>query len=111
MTVSPTQFHLEEAAKTLRIHWDDDREDLFALAYLRGWCPCAHCQGHFVMEKRFIEGVDTRLVDVQPVGSYAVRLVWGDGHQSGIFAYEYLREIAVEPPGDGPTNDSLVNAP
>lgn len=108
MTVSPTQVHLREADGILTIAWSDDVTHDFALAYLRGWCPCAHCQGHFVMEKRFIEGVSTTLVDVQPVGGYAMRLVWSDGHQSGIFAFEYLREIAIEPPGEGPTNASLL---
>ncbi len=108
MTVSPTEIHLREADSVLAIQWSDGSSNEFALAYLRGWCPCAHCQGHFVMEKRFITDVDLTLSDVQAVGSYAVRLVWGDGHQSGIFAFDYLLEIAKTAPGEGPSNAELL---
>ena len=108
MSVQPTEVHLRQAERRLEITWDDGVVTQFSLRFLRGWCPCAKCQGHFVNEMKFIEGVSTDLSDVQPVGGYALRPTWADGHQSGIYAFRYLRKIATEPPGEGPTNDDLL---
>lgn len=105
---TPTQVHLKESQAVLEIAWSDGQEDVLSLQYLRGWCPCAQCQGHFSMKKEFIEGVSTELLHVEPVGSYAMRLKWADGHESGIFSFEYLREIAQEPPDEGPTNEQCL---
>lgn len=104
----PTEVHLHQAEKVLDITWDDGTTNRFALAYLRGWCPCAVCQGHFAAKMVFQTGVDTRLIDVEPVGGYAMRLHWGDGHKSGIYAFDYLRRIAQTPPDEGPTNEELL---
>lgn len=105
---TPTEVHLHQAEHALDITWDDGGTTRFALAYLRGWCPCAHCQGHFAAKMVFQQGKDATLRHVEPVGGYAMRLHWGDGHQSGIYAFEYLRRIAVGPPDDGPTNEELL---
>lgn len=59
---------------------------------LRGYCPCAECQGHGG-ELVFQQGHDSELRDVQPVGRYALQLVWGDLHQSGIYSFEHLRRL------------------
>ena len=45
-----------------------------------------------------------------PVGSYAIRPRWNDGHTTGIYAFNYLQKIAAAPPGEGPTNDELRRA-
>lgn len=104
----PTEVHLHQAEQALDITWDDGTTHRYALAYLRGWCPCAHCQGHFAAKMVFQEGVDTTLLNVEPVGGYAMRLYWGDGHQAGIYAFDYLRRIAHAPPDEGPTNADLL---
>jgi DUF971 family protein len=109
MQPQPTEVHLKEKEGILEITWDDDRHDTFALSYLRGWCPCASCQGHFSMKKTFIEGVSTELVDVEPVGGYAMRLKWADGHSTGIYSFEYLRKIAESPPDEGPSNQQCLS--
>ncbi|MCB9507220.1 MAG: DUF971 domain-containing protein [Myxococcales bacterium] len=111
MILTPSEIRLVSADAALDITWSDDTTTRFALAYLRGWCPCAHCQGHFVLEKRFITGVSTTLVDVEPVGSYAMRPRWSDGHDSGIYAFNYLRELAAGAPGEGPSNEELLARP
>ena len=105
--MTPTEVHLRQAERRLDITWDDGHTSQFALRYLRGYCPCASCQGHFSGTVTFIDA-PADLVDVQPVGSYAMRFVWRDGHQSGLYAFEYLRRIEQVPPGDGPTNATLL---
>jgi len=104
----PTQIELREREQTLTVTWPDGHAYTYALRYLRGWCPCASCQGHFAAQKTFIDGVDVRLETVEPVGSYAIRPVWGDGHQSGVFSVQYLRELEQGPPGDGPDNATCL---
>lgn len=108
MSTHPTQVHLREADRTLELEWTDGAKTLFSLRYLRGWCPCAHCQGHFAKEMRFQDVPDPMLETVEPVGGYAMKPRWTDGHQSGIYSYEYLRQLAVEAPGDGPSNESCL---
>jgi DUF971 family protein len=95
--VYPTEVNLKESAQTLQVTWDDGHVSVYPLAYLRGWCPCAVCQGHFQHELKYIEGKDARLTDVAPVGNYAMKLVWGDGHDTGIYSFDYLRKMCPSP--------------
>lgn len=110
MSSCPTEIRLEEAAARLTIAWDDGATSVFSLKYLRGWCPCAHCQGHFQTVYRFQDVARPVLKDVEPVGAYAIRPVWLDGHNAGIYAYDYLRRIEHEAPGEGPSNASLLTS-
>ena len=64
----------------------------YPLAYLRGWCPCALCQGHGG-ERRYIQVPITELTNIAVVGNYALNLSWGDGHDTGIYSYRYLRDL------------------
>ena len=109
MTPTPVEVALLADQRCIEISWDDGVTTPLALDYLRGWCPCAACQGHFNLEKRFITGVSTTLLNVEPVGTYGMKLTWADGHGSGIYAFDYLRAIAVAPPGDSPSNESFLN--
>jgi len=82
----------DTAAQTLHIAWSDGHRSAYPFAYLRGWCPCALCQGHSG-DKRYVHGGDTAMETIAPVGRYALSFVWGDGHETGIYAYTYLREL------------------
>lgn len=104
----PTQIHLKEAQAQLAVTWSDDHTFTYALRYLRGWCPCAHCQGHFAERKRFIHGVSCTLRSVEPVGNYALMPIWGDGHKSGIYTFTYLKALEAGPPGEGPDNNTCL---
>ena len=91
-TTVPVEVRRLREEKQLRITWGDDHVSDYPLAYLRGWCPCAGCQGHGG-ERRYVHSADTDLADLSVVGRYALNLVWGDGHQTGIYTYRYLREL------------------
>jgi len=88
---SPVEVRRDSAARLLRIEWSDGHVSEYPFAYLRGWCPCAGCQGH-EGEKRFVHG-NADLEKVTVVGRYALTPVWGDGHETGIYSYRYLREL------------------
>ena len=79
-------------AQTTEIDWADGHVGVYPHDILRGYCPCAGCQGHKV-EIRFIEGGDTSIKTIEPVGDYALSFEWGDGHATGIYTFRYLRSL------------------
>lgn len=82
--------------RLLRITWEDGHVSDFPWAYVRGWCPCAVCQGHGG-ERRYVHAENTDLVRIEVVGNYALQLAWADGHETGIYSYTYLRELCPCP--------------
>jgi ATP-binding protein involved in chromosome partitioning len=89
----PVEIAQEREREIVRIKWSDGANTEYALAGLRGWCPCAGCQGHGG-ERRFVDSGNPRLQRVEAVGRYAVRFCWADGHETGMYSFEYLRELA-----------------
>jgi ATP-binding protein involved in chromosome partitioning len=89
----PRDVILDEAKGVARIRWSDGVETAYRYRGLRGWCPCAQCQGHS-SQTRFIETEGAKLAGHEGVGRYALRLLWADGHSTGMYSYEWLREIA-----------------
>jgi DUF971 family protein len=80
--------------RRLRLTWSDGHSAEYPYDWLRGWCPCAGCQGHSSLEINYqppLQPVDIR--SIQPVGNYAISLAFSDGHGTGIYRYEFLREI------------------
>jgi len=88
----PTEVRNRRERSALEVSWSDGHESDYAYSYLRGWCPCALCQGHG-NERRFVRSVDPRLEKIEAVGNYALGLTWADGHETGIYAYAYLRDL------------------
>jgi DUF971 family protein len=92
-------------ARTTEIDWGDGHRGVYPHAILRGYCPCAGCQGHSGTI-RFLEiadGPSLEIEEIEPVGNYALRLGWFDGHGSGLYSYKYLRALCqcdVCRPGD-----------
>ena len=84
-----------EEDRLLRILWDDDLLADYPLSYLRGWCPCAICQGHSG-ERHFIKTENPQLSAINMVGNYAISPRWADGHETGIYTFEYLRMLSEQ---------------
>ena len=90
-----------DAGGALKIHWDDGQESSFAPRYLRANCPCAGCVEEWtgrrmVSEAQLPEGVTPR--GMTPVGRYAVQINWSDGHDTGIYSWDYLLKLRDERP-------------
>lgn len=84
--------------RRLALTWNDGRTALYDYDYLRGYCPCAVCQGHTATEIVFrppASSVDLKAI--QPVGNYGLSLVFSDGHGTGIYRYDFLRDIDPTP--------------
>ncbi len=93
MNVHPTEVNLKEADAMLLVTWSDGHSSDFPLRYLRGFCPCASCQGHRAGPPEFVQTTREGIVDVRPVGNYAMNIVWTSGHDTGIYSFKYLREL------------------
>lgn len=80
----------------LVIRWDDDAVSELPIPYLRGWCPCAMCQGHGDTI-RYAEFPDTiRAAELHEMGAYALAIRFSDGHDAGIYAWPWLRRLAFD---------------
>ena len=96
MSTNPTAIKVDGNANRLDVNWQDGHASAYDGAYLRWVCPCANCRGHYpgqVPEVKW-EGIqDVRIADVKPVGSYAIQITFSDGHGTGIYSFDHLREV------------------
>jgi DUF971 family protein len=90
----PVAIRSPRGGRTTEIDWADGHKSVYPHAVLRGYCPCAGCQGHSG-EIRFVESRDDQqqLENIASVGGYALSLEWFDGHNSGIYSYKHLRSL------------------
>ena len=88
----PVELRAPHGASTLEIDFADGHRAVYPHQVLRGYCPCAVCQGHSG-PIRFVSGGNLELTDVAEVGDYALRLTWADGHATGIYTFKFLREL------------------
>lgn len=96
----PVEVEYKSAHHALHMTFSDDHVSVFPTHYLRGYCPCAHCQGHSGGPAKWNPSTSLRQIeveDVQPVGNYALAITWGDGHDSGIYSFQKLRELCPCP--------------
>lgn len=101
----PTDIRYDNARGRLEISWGDGYESAYGYEFLRWRCPCAACAGEmgrpgqlqFVKELR---PEQYTLGSIQIVGHYALRPVWQDGHDSGIYAFDRLRQLSEDGAAD-----------
>ena len=85
----------------IKIDWKDGHHSEYKSQYLRDECPCASCTGAHGTEPRRPETPNPlqmykpklKMEQVEPVGKYAIRIVWNDGHSTGIYSWDHLRRI------------------
>ena len=89
----------------LAIKWDDGTESFIPLETLRRCCPCAGCKGEvdimgnlYKNPEKPLTAAAFKLVRMDRVGGYAIQPVWGDGHSTGLFSFEYLKRVGELPP-------------
>jgi len=93
----PTELRLHKDRRTLTVTFDDNQSFDLAAEYLRVKSPSAEVQGHSPDERKTVPGKKSvEIVEVQPVGNYAVRLVFDDLHSTGIYSWNYLHELGRE---------------
>jgi DUF971 family protein len=91
-------------SKGIQIDWKDGHHSEYGVVYLRDKCPCATCTGAHGTPPRPAEAEQPstpfpmfkpamKMLSVEPVGAYAIRIHWNDGHSAGIYSYDHFRRI------------------
>ena len=90
----PTELRLDKDKRVLTVAFDDGQSFALPAEFLRVLSPSAEVQGHSEAQRVTVAGKkNVRIVRLEPVGNYAVRIVFDDGHDTGLFVWEYLREL------------------
>lgn len=90
----PTELRLAKDKRALTVTFDDGKAFAFPAEFLRVVSPSAEVQGHSPEQRQTVPGKrNVAIVDLQPVGNYAVRIVFDDRHDTGLFSWTYLREL------------------
>lgn len=103
-TVAADPEHIAISKSTgIKIDWRDGHHSDYPLPWLRDHCPCATCSGAHgtVPEPSNYSNPDPfpmfkpklKMNSVEPIGQYAIRIYWSDGHSTGIYSFDHLREI------------------
>lgn len=94
---TPTEIRLRRAEKLLEVDFDDGARFTYPAEYLRVESPSAEVKGHGPNQRKTVAGRrNVGIQSVEPVGNYAVRLLFDDGHDTGIYSWEYLHELGRE---------------
>ena len=93
---------IQHIGTELAVKWDDGAEDFIALEKLRRACPCDGCKGEvdilgnlYLNPALPLTAKSFEFVKMMSVGGYAIQPVWADGHNTGIYSFEYLRRVAA----------------
>jgi DUF971 family protein len=104
---TPAKVRVKKSEGTgVEIDWKDGHRSAWSFAWLRNACPCATCHEERDKTGRpagvpkpkaqallMMYEEPPRPVEVTPVGKYAIKFKWNDGHESGIYSWEYLRRV------------------
>lgn len=93
---------VQHIGNELAIKWGDGAEHFIPLEKLRRACPCAGCKGEVDIMGNLYKNPEVTLTEKSfqlagfvNVGGYAIQPVWGDGHNTGIYSFDYLRRVAT----------------
>lgn len=92
----PIPLAIHRGERDITVTWAADHRSVFPARDLRIACPCAQCRDEFTGRLLLEPGAVPETLaagKIELVGTYAIRIDWSDGHRTGIYTYEYLREI------------------
>ncbi len=93
----PTELRLSKDRRSLHIAFDDGTAFSLPAEYLRVTSPSAEVQGHSPAERKTVPGKrEVAILSVEQVGNYAVKLVFDDMHDTGIYGWDYLYRLGAE---------------
>jgi DUF971 family protein len=92
----PTDITAMDKGRVLEVAFDDGRTIRLTAERLRVESPSAEVQGHSPSQKRTVTGKESvAIVGIEPVGNYAIKIVFDDGHDTGLYTWDYLRKLAT----------------
>ena len=90
----PTDISLHQATRKLELTFDDGTHGLLTCEFLRVYSPSAEVRGHGIGQETLQTGKEeVNIEDIEPVGNYAVRLIFSDGHDTGLYSWDYLYDL------------------
>jgi DUF971 family protein len=93
----PLEIKLRRASRLLELRFADATECALRFEFLRVNSPSAEVQGHGPGQKVVVTGKENvQITGIEPIGHYAIRLIFDDGHDSGLYTWKYLRELAEQ---------------
>jgi DUF971 family protein len=93
----PVEIRLKKAEKSLEISFDDGSRYVLVAEYLRVESPSAEVQGHGPGQKKLVAGRrHVGIMEIETVGNYAIRLMFDDLHDTGIYSWQYLYEMGLD---------------
>lgn len=100
--IEPEEIEVLREQAELRVKWSDAHAGFTTFLTMRWNCPCAACKGEMGVPGRlaFIKQLskeETQMVSLEPVGLYALKPTWKDGHDTGLYTYEHLRDLCQCP--------------
>ncbi|HSP88090.1 MAG TPA: DUF971 domain-containing protein [Ignavibacteriaceae bacterium] len=108
--MQPRQIKIKNK-ENLVITWNDDKESSISLKYLRDECPCANCKGETVLLKTYRPPKSEnnnpemyKIKNIETVGGYAIQVSWKDGHDTGIYSWDYLTKLENDQLNEKPQN-------
>lgn len=91
----PTEILLHQATRKLEIAFDDGTHCMLSCEFLRVYSPSAEVRGHGIGQETLQTGKQAvNITGIEPVGNYAVRLNFSDGHNTGLYSWDYLYDLA-----------------
>ena len=94
---TPTEIRLRKQSRVLDVAFGETERYSLPFEYLRVHSPSAEVQGHGPGQATLVLGKQQVMITaVEPIGQYAVRLVFDDGHDTGLYTWKYLRELGAE---------------
>jgi DUF971 family protein len=97
MTPAPTEIRVRRASKRLEVDFEGGLRFSYPAEYLRVESPSAEVQGHGPKEHVLVPGKqDVGITSVDPIGHYAIRILFDDGHDTGIYTWDYLLTLGQE---------------
>ena len=95
--IAPTEIQLHQKSRILEIAFEDGSRFNLSCEYLRVYSPSAEVAGHGPGQEVLQTGKDdVNITAIEPVGNYAVKLVFDDNHDSGLYSWEYLHQLGAE---------------
>ena len=95
LTPIPTEIKLHQKSKLLEIIFDDNTECMLSTEFLRVHSPSAEVQGHSPEQAVLQVGKENVSINkIEPVGNYAIKIFFSDGHDTGLYSWQYLHMLA-----------------
>jgi DUF971 family protein len=100
--LTPSRIHADRPTRELRIEWNDGHRTVYDFTTLRWLCPCAFCRGEagqpgWLDSDPTLTDEQVTLSDISLVGHYAIQPIWADGHGTGFYTFETLRQACPCP--------------